>query len=80
MLAVRSLFRLLQRQRRFEPLLADRVQGDARRRRNVEALAVAAQQALVDLFYSNQIIPKALSAEQQFDPRFNAVVEEAWNS
>jgi len=38
------------------------------------------QQTLVDLFYSNQIIPKALTADQQFDSRFNGVVEAAWNS
>jgi sulfonate transport system substrate-binding protein len=38
------------------------------------------QQTLVDLFYSNQIIPKALTADQQFDSRFNSVVEAAWNS
>ncbi len=37
------------------------------------------QQTLTDLFYENQIIPKQLSAESQFDSRFNAIVE-AWNS
>jgi hypothetical protein len=38
------------------------------------------QQALIDLFHENEIIPKSLKAEDQFDPRFNTVVEEARNS
>ena len=41
---------------------------------------VEPQQTLVDLFYENQIIPKPLTAEEQFDSRFNGVVEAAWNS
>ena len=38
------------------------------------------QQALTDLFFENGIIPKKLTAGDQFDDRFNSVIEEAWNS
>jgi len=46
---LRPFFRVLELQRRSQSLLPDRMYRDAGRRRDVEALAMTAQQALVDL-------------------------------